>query len=116
LPESARTAVAVAPAQRLMDRWITMQASLSPIGTSLSSTSSKIWINCGTRLRRQVHPRIGLRRLLKKRESEPYADQTGKNGWPRGDDNPFAASRYALAAYVRKDPKTASAAAMRLLD
>ena len=57
-----------------------------------------------------------LRKLLKKRKSEPYADQIGKNGWPRGDDHPFAATINALEAYCLIQDKFAVGATMRLID
>ena len=57
-----------------------------------------------------------LRKLLKKRKSEPYANQTGKNGWPRGDDHPFAATINALEACCLIQDKYAVGAAMRLID
>jgi hypothetical protein len=57
-----------------------------------------------------------IRKLLKKHSVEPYAGQIGKNGWPRGDDHPFAAAMNALEAYSLRDAESGVSGAMRLID
>jgi hypothetical protein len=61
-----------------------------------------------------VEADAALQKLLKKRRSEPYASQIGKNNWQRGDDHPFAAARSALDTYCNGGYRTG--AVMRLID
>src|SRR6266496_114890 len=114
LPESARVAIAVVSAQRLMNHHLGLPAAdRDPYIVALAPDLDQVWQALWAP---SSEADAALRKLLKKRRSEPYANQIGKNDWPRGDDHPFAAARYALEAYCLVEPRLASAAAMRLID
>jgi len=114
LPELARAALAVASARRLMNSHLTLPpAERDPFTVALAPDLAMLWDALSV-----PSPKAdaALRKLLKKHSSEPYADQPGRNGWPRGDDHPFAAAMYALQAYCLLDAKFGVGSAMRLID
>jgi len=114
LPEAARTALALGCAQRLMNHHLSLPpAQRDPFTEALAPDLTLLWEALSV-----PSPKAdaALRKLLKKHSSEPYADQIGRNGWPRGDDHPFAAAMYALKAYCLSDAKFGVGSAMRLID
>lgn len=114
LPESARLAIAVVSSQRLMKHHLSLPAEdRDPYIEALAPDLEMLWMALSAPTSKVD---AALRKLLKKRNAEPYADQIGKNGWPRGDDHPFAAVTYALKAYCLLDAKVAVGGAMRLID
>jgi hypothetical protein len=114
LPESARAAIAAGSAQRLMDHHLNLPATdRDPFIAALAPDLDKLR---GALLAPSADADKALRRLLKKHRSESYADQIGKNDWPRGDDHVFAAAMNALEAYCHRDAESGSSAAMRLID
>lgn len=114
LPEAARAAIAVVSAQRLMNHHLSLSAAKrDPFIVALAPDLDKLW---QALYNPNEETDAALQRLLKKRRSEPYASQIGKNDWPRGDDHPFAAAMCALEAYCLRGPKVGTAAAMRLID
>jgi hypothetical protein len=114
LSESARVAVAVASAQRLMNHHLSLPVGdRDPFIAALEPDLDKLWQALGTP---SSEADAALQRILKKRKSEPYANQIGKSGEPRGDDHPFAAAMNALEAYCLREPKFGVGAAMRLID
>lgn len=114
LPESARSAIAVVSAQRLMNNHLSLPAAQrDPFILALAPDLDKLWEAISAPSPKSD---AALRKLLKKHNSEPYAGQIGKNGWPRGDDHPFAAATYALKAYCLLDAKFGVGGAMRLID
>jgi|SRR5947209_2679280 len=114
LPESARVAVAVVSAQRLMNHHLSLPSGeRDPFIAALAPDLDKLWQALENP---SSEADAALRRLLKKRKSEPYADQIGKSDWPRGDDHAFAAAMNALEAYCLREPKFGVGAIMRLID
>lgn len=114
LPGPGRLAVAVVSAQRLMKHHLSLAApDRDPYIEALAPDLDMLWIALSAPTSKAD---AGVRKQLKRRNSEPYADQIGKNGWPRGDDHPFAAVTYALNAYCLRDAKFAVGGAMRLVD
>ena len=114
LPEAARTALAVASAQRLMNHHLSLpKAERDPFIVALAPDLAMLWEMLSVPTSKAD---AALRKLLKKHSSEPYADQIGKNGWPRGDDHPFAAAMNALQAYCLLDAKFGVGSAMRLIE
>jgi hypothetical protein len=114
LPESARAAIAVVSAQRLMNHHLGLPvADRDPFIVALAPVLDQLWQALSAP---NSKADVALRKLLKKRRSEPHANQIGKSGWPRGDDHPFAAAMYALEAYCLREPNFGAGAAMRLID
>ena len=114
LPESARAAIAVVSAQRLMNHHLSLSAAdRDPLIVALAPDLDKLWEALSSPSSKSD---VALRKLLKKRGSEPFAGQFGKSPWPRGDDHPFAAAINALEAYCLRDARSAAGAAMRLID
>jgi hypothetical protein len=114
LPDSGRVAIAVVSAQRLMNHHLSLPAmDRDPYIVDLAPDLDTLWRALSAP---STKADVALRKLLKKRRSEPYADQIGKSGGPRGDDHPFAAAMNALEAYCLGEPKFGVGAAMRLID
>jgi hypothetical protein len=114
LSKDARSAIAVASAQKLMNGYIAQSAdNQNPFVTSWGSTLILIW-------KAIEAPSVNLAAELSKRNKEymsgPYCHELGSKALPGIDENAAAASFYALNAFLTGNPNDAAAAVSRVID
>jgi hypothetical protein len=114
LPESARVAIAVAAAQRLMDAQISAsEEQRSEFAVGWAPSLSLIWQQLVTP---SVEADKVLRDRLKAYYSGPYSYKLGDEALPGADEDVAAAAIYANEAYCLHSAKSAACGALSLVE
>jgi hypothetical protein len=113
LPDSARVAIAVSAAQRLMDEHMNAPEGLrNAFAVGWAPALSLVWQILVSQNAEADRP---LRDRLEEYYSGPYCHELGDEALPGADEDAAAAAIYTVEAYCRRNARSAASAALLLL-